>query len=90
MEYDFPAVFPFPLLQKANSVILPALKSIEFFSADFDGKSEILLPIADFLQWRRRQGFPVPKIEIVEYSNIVDMEYILAHIQDTVVEIIND
>ena len=87
--YDETTNFPFPLLQHANSVILPALKSIEFFSTDFYDESGTLLPIAAFLQWRREQGFPVPKIKIIqlEYSNIVDKEYILAHIQDTVVEI---
>ena len=85
--YDLPTDFPFPLLQQANSVVLPALKSIEFFYADFHDDSEALLPVANFLQWRREQGFPIPKIEIGDYSNTVDKDFILEHIQDTVVEI---
>ena len=90
LAYDKPTSFLFRLLQQANSVVLPALKSIEFYDADFDDGSGTLLPVADFLQWRREQGFPVPKIEIVQYSNTVDMEYVLAHVQDTVVQTNND
>ena len=80
LGYDIPTDFPFPLLQQANSVIFPALKCIKFFKGDFQSGSEPLLPVADFLRWRRKQGFPVSKIETVcgsEYSDNVDMEVIL-------------
>ena len=87
LGYDIPTDFPFPLLQQANSVILPALKSIEFIDAEFHSGSESLNPVVDFLRWRREQGFPVQKIEIFQVSCYVDREYILAHIQDTLVEI---
>ena len=85
--------FPFPLLQQENSVIFPALKSIEFYDPHFYSGvngTEFLPPVVDFLQWRREQGFPVPKIEIVlERShdyNFVDRAYIQAECQDTVVK----
>ena len=84
---DIATEFPFPLLQQANSVLLPALKSIEFIDPDFYNRPESLLLVANFLQWRREQGFPVQKIEITQCENFADREYILAHIQDTVVEI---
>ena len=84
LGYDIPTEFPFLLLQQANSVILPALKSIEFLDARFKSGSESLLPVLDFLQWRREQGFPVQKIEIFQFSFYNGREYILAHIQDTV------
>ena len=82
--------FPFPILQQANSsVIFPDLKCIEFFGADFREGSGTLIPIRDFLHWRRwQQGFPVPKIEIQEH-HYLDMEYILTYIEDTIVEITN-
>ena len=88
LEYDTQTDFPFPLLQQANSVILPALKSIEFFDTEYGNGPESLRLIADFLQWRREQGFPVEKLVIFQCENPVDREYILAHFQDTVVEII--
>ena len=40
--------------------------------------------VADFLQWRREQGFPVEKIVI--FGGKVNRKYVLTHIQDTVVE----
>ena len=86
---DIATDFPFPLLQQANPVILPALKSMEFMDAEFYG-TEPLRPIADFLQWRREQGFPIQKIKISQDLNIISREFVLAHIQDTVVEIIGE
>ena len=87
--YDTRTEFPFPFLQQASSVLLPALKSIKFIDTNFHAGSESLLPVANFYQWRREQGFPVQKLEIVQHlcSRSIDREYILAHIQDTVVEI---
>ena len=64
---DYAMGFPFPFLQQANSVLLPALKSIRFIDPDFEPKS--LLLVGNFLQWRREQGFPVQKIEIVQCEN---------------------
>ena len=51
----------------------------------FQHTSNSWLRVADFLRWRGEQGFPVQKIKIVE--SWIDRQYILTHIQDTVVEI---
>jgi hypothetical protein len=77
----------FPLLQQANSVLLPALKSLNFHDVMFGRGSDTVLRVADFLQWRREQGFPVEKIGIERCG--INRKYILTHIQDTVVEIDN-
>ena len=93
LGYYIATDFPFPLLQQTNSVIFPALKSIELFRGDFQNGPESLLPVANFLQWRKKQGFPVPKIETVrdpECPDNDDTEYIrdiLACLQDRVGEI---
>jgi hypothetical protein len=87
LGYDSLSKFLFPLLQHslANSVLLPALKSLMFYDAMFRRTSVSLPRVADFLQWRKEQGFPVQKINIV--SSRIDREYILTHIRDTAVEI---
>ena len=94
LGYDIPTDFPFPLLQQANSVIFPTLKSIKVIDADIHARSELLRPIADFLQWRREQGFPIQKIQIVQSyiedgleESIVSRDFILAHFRDIVVEV---
>ena len=81
----------FPLLQQQeNPVFLPALKSLYFYDVTFQQSSEsdALLRLADFLQWRRAQGFPVQKIGIE--GSYINRIYILKHIKDTVVEIDDD
>ena len=72
------------LLQHANPVLLPRLKSLYFNELS---ELDSILRIADFLQWRRERGFPLQKINIIRHSRRIDREYILSHIQDTVVEI---
>ena len=73
----------FPFLQHANSVLLPTIKFLHFNSVTFqDG--DTIHGVADFLQWRREQGFPVKKIVI--FGGKVNRKYVLTHIQDTVVE----
>ena len=39
----------FPLLQRANSVLLPAIKSLYFFDVTFQDGSDSILPVANFL-----------------------------------------
>jgi hypothetical protein len=78
----------FPLLQHANSVLLPAMKSIYFYDVTFQDGSDSTLQVVDFLQWRREQGFPVQKINIA--GDRIDRKYVLTHIQDTVVEMDSD
>ena len=74
----------FSHLQQANSVLLPALKSLHFHDVTFGRRSNSILRVADFLQWRREQGFPVQKIAIEGCS--VNRKYVLTHVQDTSVE----
>ena len=74
----------FPHLQQASSVLLPALKSLHFHDVTFERGSNSILPVADFLQWRKEQGFPVQKIAIEGCG--MNRKYILKHIQDTAVE----
>ena len=76
----------FPLLQHANPVLLPTLKSLYFNNVEFQDGTDSILRIADFLQWRREQGFPVQKINISSHPSKINREYVLSHIQDTVVE----
>ena len=76
----------FPLLQHANSILLPAIKSLYFFDVTFQDGSDSILRVADFLQWRREQGFPVQKITIESDPRRINRKYVLSHIQDTVVE----
>ena len=76
----------FPLLQQANLVLLPVLKSLYFYGVTFGRSSDPILGLADFLQWRREQGFPVQKIGIVSYRHRISRKFVLRHIQDTVVE----
>ena len=72
-----------PFLQHANSVLLPTIKFLHFYSVTFqDG--DTIHRVADFLQWRREQGFPVQKIDI--FGGKVNRKYVLTYIQDTVVE----
>ena len=79
----------FPFLQHTNPVLLPSIKTFHFRSVTFqDGSDSILLQLADFLQWRREQGFPVQKIVIVADPYRINRDYILSHIQGTVVEIV--
>jgi hypothetical protein len=80
----------FPLLQHANSVLLPAIKSLHLYDVTFQDGSDSILLVANFLQWRREQGFPVQKINITRASNRIDRKYVLTHIQDTVVEMDSD
>jgi hypothetical protein len=88
LGYDSMSKFLYPLLQhsfpNSNSVLLPALQSLLFCNARFRHTSNSLLRLADFLRWRREQGFPVQKINIFESS--IDRQYILTQIQDSVVE----
>ena len=76
----------FPILQHANPVLLPTLKSLYFYNVTFQDGSDSMLPLADFLQWRRERGFPIQKINLVPDSRRINREYVLSHIQDTVVE----
>ena len=87
LQYGSLLKFLFPLLQHSlpNSVLLPALRSLQFCNATFRHTSDQLLRVADFLRWRREQGFPVQKINIVQSR--INREYILTHIQGTFVEI---
>ena len=75
----------FPLLQQGNPVLLPALKSLCFYDVKFQRSSDSILRVADFLQWRKSQGFPVPRIGIE--GCWINKKYILRHVQETVVEI---
>ena len=55
----------FPLLNHTIPVLLPRLNSLHFYSVSFqDGsdQSDSTLRVADFLQWRREQGFPVEQV----------------------------
>lgn len=87
LGYDSLSKFLFPLLQDSfpNSVLLPALRSLWFFGATFRNTSDSLRRVADFLQWRREQSLPVPKINIIQSR--IDREWIRSHIQDTVIEV---
>ena len=76
----------FPFLQHANSILLPAIKSLYFFDVTFQDRSDSILRLADFLQWRRERGFPVQKINIDSDPLRINRKYVLSHIQDTVVE----
>ena len=76
----------FPLLQHADSVLLPAVKGLHFFDVTFQDGSDSILPLADFLRWRRERGFPVEKIHIKSDPYRINRQYVLSHIQDTVVE----
>jgi len=78
----------FPLLQHANPVLLPAIKSICFYHVTFQDGSDSTLRVANFLQWRREQGYPVQRIEIT--GDRIDKKYVLSLIQDTVVEMDSD
>ena len=75
----------FPLLQQGNPVLLPALQSLYFYDVKFLHSSDSILRVADFLQWRRAQGFPVQKIGVKGCR--INRNYILRQIQDTVVQI---
>ena len=74
-----------PLLQRANSVLFPAVKSIYFRDVTFDQTSDLLLRLTEFLQWRREQGFPIQKI-VIEGCR-TNRKDVPTHIQGTVVEI---
>ena len=75
----------FPFLQHPNPVLLPTLKYLHICDVTFhDDGSDSILRVADFLQWRREQGFPVQKIYIG--GDRINRKYVLTHIQDTVVE----
>ena len=77
----------FPLLQKANPVLLPALKSlVYFYGVTFEHSSDPILGLANFLQWRREQGFPIQKIGIDSHMLRISRKFVLTYIQDTVVE----
>ena len=78
-------LFPRLQLQQGNPVLLPALKSLCFYDVKFQRSSDSILRVADFLQWRKAQGFPVPKIGID--GCWINRKYILRHVQETVVEI---
>ena len=68
---------------RIQSYFLPTIKFLHFNSVTFqDG--DIIHRVADFLQWRREQGFPVKKIVI--FGGKVNRKYVLTHFQDTVVE----
>ena len=75
----------FPFLQHANSVLLPTIKTLHFYDVTFRDGSISIHRVADFLQWRREQGFPVQKIDI--FGGMINKKYVLTHIQDTVVEL---
>jgi hypothetical protein len=84
---DSVPIILFPLLQHANSVLLPAMKSMVFHDVTFQEGSDSILRVADFLQWRREKGFPVQKINIINGPcRRINRKYILSHIQDTLVE----
>ena len=76
----------FPFLQSANPVLFPTLKSLYFYNVKFRDGSDSILRLADFIQWRRERGFPVEKINIGRNSHWINREYVLSHIQDTIVE----
>ena len=80
----------FPLLQHANSILLPTIKSLHFFDVTFQDGSDTILPVAEFLQWRREQGFPVQKISIESDRRRINRKYVISHILDTVVEMDSD
>ena len=83
---DFFPKLLFPFLQHADSVLLPAIKSLYFFDVTFQDGSDAILRLADFLQWRKERGFPVQKITIESDPRRINRQYVLSHIQDTVVE----
>jgi hypothetical protein len=90
LVHDSLLKFLFPLLQRSlpNSVLLPALQSLRFRFCDVAfRRTNQLLRVADFLRWRGEQGFPVQKINIVQSQINRQLERILTHIRDTVVEI---
>ena len=77
-----------PFLHHTNPVLLPALKTFHFRNVKFQDGSDSILRLADFLQWRKERGLPIQKIVIVTDLRRISREYVLSHIQDTVVEII--
>ena len=90
LEEDSLPSYLLPHLQHPlpDSVLFPALRSLQLRSAYFRSTSNALLRATDFLRWGREQGFPLQRI-IVGHSWI-DEDYVLTHIQDTVVEIDDD
>ncbi|KAF8799991.1 hypothetical protein BYT27DRAFT_7200731 [Phlegmacium glaucopus] len=58
--------FLFPLLEhmsSPSSVLLPVLDTVYFIAVTFRRISH-LSPVADFLMWRREEGFPIRKVDI--------------------------
>jgi hypothetical protein len=76
----------FSLLQQANSVLLPKIKTLFFYDVTFQEGSDSILRVGDFLKYRREQGFPIEKIVIEYDERRINKEYVLKHIQDTLVE----
>ena len=89
LQFDSLLLLLLPLLQRSlpNSVLLPALQSLRLRNTILNHTSSSLLRVADFLQWRGEQGFPVQNIHIAD--TVINRKLILTHIrfQDTVVEI---
>jgi hypothetical protein len=80
--------FLFPLLQRissSGSVLLPSLHTVIFVDADFRRSSGSLARVSAFLQWRREQGFPIHKIDIIQ--SWIDTEYIQSQLQEVEVDI---
>ena len=65
----------FPLLQHPNPVLLPTLKYLHFSDVTFQDGSDSIHRVADFLQWRRKQGFPVQKIAIAVTGLLIGNTY---------------
>ena len=88
LKDDSLSAFLFPLLHHSlpsNSVLLPALQSLYFRTAIFRrDASDTLYRVADFLRWRREQGFPIQKINIVD--SWIDLQDIMTYFQDTPVD----
>ena len=73
----------FPFLTTREFSLTSHNKFLHFNSVTFqDG--DTIHRVADFLQWRREQGFPVEKIVI--FGGKVNRKYVLTYIQDTIVE----
>jgi hypothetical protein len=78
----------FPLLQHvspSNSVLLPTLHTVHFLQANFRRDSGSLACVAEFLRWRREEGFPIQKVRI--YESRVDREFILLELGDVEVDL---
>ena len=79
--------FLFPLLQRissSGSILLPSLHTVIFINADFRPSSGSLDRVSAFLEWRRKQGFPIYHIDIIESQT--DGEYVQSQLREIEVD----